>query len=89
MRGLVAVVVALAVAGAAAADSGEHVIQGDKSAGGIRIGRSTPSQVQALFGAPSTVRRPRRQSCMESWKGAKLTWSSSRSRTSRASRASP
>jgi hypothetical protein len=73
VRGLVAVVVALAVAGAAAADTGEHVIQGDRSAGGIRIGRSTPAQVKALFGAPSTVRRPFAQSCVQSWKGAKLT----------------
>ena len=65
--------VALAVAGAAVADTGEHVIQGDRSAGGIRIGRSTPAQVKALFGAPSTVRRPFAQSCVQSWKGAKLT----------------
>ena len=73
MRALVAVVVALAVAGAAIADTGEHVIQGDRSAGGIRIGRSTPANVKALFGAPSTVRRPFAQSCVQTWTGAKLT----------------
>ena len=55
MRSLVAFVVALTVAGAAAGAAREHVIQGDKSAGGILIGRSTPSQVRQLFGAPSAV----------------------------------
>ena len=73
MRSLVAFVVALAFAGAAIADIGEHVIQGDRSAGGIRIGRSTPANVKALFGAPSTVRKPFAQSCVQNWKGAKLT----------------
>ena len=46
------------------------MIQGDRSAGRIRIGRSTPPQVRKLFGAPSTVRRPFAQSCVLSWKGA-------------------
>jgi hypothetical protein len=73
VKGFVAVVAVLAVAGTAAADIGEHVIQGDRSAGGIRIGRSRPSQVSRLFGLPSTMRTPFAQSCVQSWKGAKLT----------------
>jgi hypothetical protein len=48
------------------------VIQGDRNAGGIRIGRSTPANVKALFGAPSTVRTPFAQSCLQSWKSARL-----------------
>ena len=48
----------------------EHVIQGDKSAGGIRIGRSTPPQVKQLFGAPSTIRTTASaQSCVQTWSG--------------------
>ena len=73
MKGLLAVVAVLAVAGAAVGATPVHVIQGDRSAGGIRIGYSTPAQVKALFGAPSTVRRPFAQSCVLSWKAAKLS----------------
>ena len=34
----------------------QHVIQADRNAGGIRIARSTPSDVRPRFGAPSTSR---------------------------------
>ena len=65
--------VALTVAGAAAGAAREHVIQGDKSAGGILIGRSTPSQVRQLFGAPSAVQTAAMgKTCKESWKNAGL-----------------
>lgn len=73
MRNLVAFVVALALAGAAFGATREHVIRGDRSAGGILIGRSTPSQVRQLFGAPSAVQTAAMgQTCEESWKGARL-----------------
>ena len=73
MKGLVAFVVVLALAGAALGATPVHVIQGDKSAGGIRIGRSTPPQVRQLFGAPSTIKTATTgQSCVQSWKGARL-----------------
>ena len=73
MRALVAVVVALAaLAGAAFGATGVHVIHGDRNAGGILIGRSTPAAVKRLFGAPSTNRALSEQSCVQSWKGARL-----------------
>jgi hypothetical protein len=73
MRALVtAVLVVAALAASAFAAAGEHVIQGDRNAGGIRIGRSTPANVKALFGAPSTTRAPFAQSCVQSWKSARL-----------------
>lgn len=73
MRLLVAVVVALAAfAGAAVAATDVHVIQGDRNAGGIKIARSTPANVRQLFGAPSTSRAVSAQSCLQSWKGARL-----------------
>jgi hypothetical protein len=73
MRQSVVVAVALAaLAGAASAAAPVHVIQGDRSAGGIRIVRSTPADVKRLFGAPSTVRASSPQSCLQSWKGARL-----------------
>jgi hypothetical protein len=73
MRGLVAVVVALAIVGAAFGAAREHVIQGDKNAGGIRIGRSTPPQVKRLFGTPSAIRPSASgQSCVQTWTAAKL-----------------
>ena len=50
----------------------EHVIQGDRNAGGIRIARSTPADVRKLFGAPSTSRALSDQSCLQSWKRARL-----------------
>jgi hypothetical protein len=49
-----------------------QVIQGDRSAGGIKIGGSTPAQVKRLFGAPSTSRVDSEQSCVQSWKGLRL-----------------
>ena len=73
MRALVAVVVALAaLAGAAFAATRVHVIQADRNAGGILIGRSTPAAVKRLFGAPSTNRKLSEQSCVQSWKGVRL-----------------
>ena len=73
MRVLVAIAVVLAVAGAAFAAAREHVIQGDKSAGGILIGRSTPAQVRALFGAPSAVQTAAMgKTCKQNWKSARL-----------------
>jgi hypothetical protein len=73
VRSLVAFVVALVVAGAAFGAVPVHVIQGDKSAGGIRIGRSTPPQVRQLFGGPSTVRTTAAgSSCVQTWRGARL-----------------
>jgi len=50
----------------------QHVIHGDRSAGGIRIARSTPADVKKLIGAPSTSRVTSSQSCLQSWKGARL-----------------
>jgi hypothetical protein len=55
-----------------AAPQPQHVIHGDRSAGGIRIVRSTPADVKKLFGAPSTSRVTSSQSCLQSWKGARL-----------------
>ena len=55
-----------------AAPQPQHVIHGDRSAGGIRIARSTPADVKKLFGAPSTSRVTSSQSCLQSWKGARL-----------------
>lgn len=52
--------------------TGVHVIQGDRNAGGIKIGRSTPAQVRRLFGAPSSSRVESAQSCVQSWKGVRL-----------------
>ncbi len=72
MRTLVAVCAAAAVAVSAAAAGGVHVIQGDRNAGGIRIARSTPADVKKLFGAPSTSRVLSAQSCLQSWKPARL-----------------
>jgi hypothetical protein len=73
MRAFIAAMFVLAaLTGSAFAAVGEHVIQGDRSAGGIRVGRSTPAQVKRLFGAPSTVRTPFPQSCVQTWKSARL-----------------
>ena len=55
-----------------AAPQPQHVIHGDRSAGGIRIARSTPADVKKLFGTPSTSRVTSSQSCLQSWKGARL-----------------
>jgi hypothetical protein len=55
-----------------AAPGPQHVIQGDRSAGGIRIARSTPADVKQLFGAPSTTRVTSARSCLQSWRGARL-----------------
>jgi hypothetical protein len=62
----------LAVLALALAGGDVHVIQGDRNAGGIKIGRSTPAQVKQLFGAPSTSRVDSEQSCVQSWKGVRL-----------------
>jgi hypothetical protein len=73
LRSLIAFVVALAVAGAAFGAAREHVIQGDKSAGGILIGRSTPPQVRKLFGAPSAIQTAAMgKTCKQNWKSASL-----------------
>jgi hypothetical protein len=62
----------LAAALALTAAPPQHVIQGDRTAGGIRIARSTPSDVKKLFGAPSTSKARSARDCVESWKGARL-----------------
>jgi hypothetical protein len=62
----------LAAALAFTAAPPQHVIQGDRTAGGIRIARSTPAEVKQLFGAPSTSRATSAQSCLQSWKRARL-----------------
>ena len=62
----------LGVALALTAAPPRHVIHGDRTAGGIRIARSTPTDVRKLFGAPSTSRATSPQSCVQSWKGARL-----------------
>jgi hypothetical protein len=49
-----------------------HVIHGDRTAGGIRVARSTPADVKKLFGAPSTSRVTSSRSCLQSWKGVRL-----------------
>jgi hypothetical protein len=73
LRSLVSFVVVLAVAGAAFGAAREHVIQGDKSAGGILIGRSTPSQVKKLFGAPSAIQTAAMgRTCKQNWQSASL-----------------
>jgi hypothetical protein len=64
--------VLLATAAAARAAAPVNVIHGDRSAGGIRIARSTPADVKRLFGAPSTSRASSAQSCLQSWKGVRL-----------------
>ncbi len=73
MKGLVAVVLVLIVAGAAFGATPVRVIQGDKSAGGILIGRSTPPQVKRLFGLPSSIRTDFTQSCVQAWSGLRVT----------------
>ena len=65
-------IAALLVVLVVAAPQPQHVIHGDRSAGGIRIARSTPADVKKLFGAPSTSRVTSSQSCLQSWKGARL-----------------
>jgi hypothetical protein len=63
----------LAAALAFTAAPSEQVIQGDRTAGGIRIARSTPAEVKRLFGAPSTSKARSAQDCVQSWKAARLT----------------
>ena len=73
MRSLVAFLVALALAGAAFGAAPEHVIKGDRSAGGILIGRSTPQQVGKLFGPPSAIQTAAMgRTCNQNWKSASL-----------------
>ncbi len=72
MRALAAVVVALGALAGAASGGSVHVIQGDKNAGGIKIGASTAADVERLFGAPSTSRVLSAQTCQQSWKGLRL-----------------
>ena len=62
----------LAIVLALTAASPERVIQGDRNSGGIRIARSTPADVRTLFGAPSTSRALSDQSCLQSWRRARL-----------------
>ena len=63
----------LAVALVLTAAPPQHVIQGDRTAGGIRIARSTPADVKRLFGAPTTSRVTSPRTCGQSWKDARLT----------------
>jgi hypothetical protein len=73
VRRVFLVTAALAVlAGVASAAAPVNVIHGDRSAGGIGIARSTPAHVKALFGPPSTSRLTSAQSCLQSWKRARL-----------------
>jgi hypothetical protein len=51
----------------------QHVIHGDRTAGGIRVARSNPAQVKRLFGAPSTSKARSAQDCVQNWKAARLT----------------
>ena len=51
----------------------QHVIQGDRTAGGIRIARSTPADVQRLYGKPTTSRVTSPRTCGQSWQGVRLT----------------
>ena len=67
IRALLAVVITLTAA------PPQHLIQGDRTAGGIRIARSTPADVKKLFGTPSTSRVTSTRTCGQSWKGARLT----------------
>lgn len=69
---LIVLCAAAAVAVSAAGAGGVQVIQGDRNAGGIRIARSSPADVRKLFGAPSTSRALSAQSCLQSWKPARL-----------------
>ena len=62
----------LAAALVFAAPPPQHVIHGDRSAGGTRIARSTPADVKQLFGAPTTTRVTSARSCLQSWKGVRL-----------------
>ena len=65
----------LLVAAALALAGGDvHVIQADKSAGGIRLGRSTPDDVRKLFGPASSAQQagPSAQSCVRVWSKLKL-----------------
>ena len=71
-RLLVLLASVLALAGAALAAAPVNVIQGDRSAGGIRVARSTPADVKRLFGAPSTSRARSAQDCIQSWKRVRL-----------------
>jgi hypothetical protein len=61
----------VAVLAAVLAGGDVHVIQGDTSAGGIRVGRSTPVNVKQLFGAPS-FSRASGQTCVQRWAGLGL-----------------
>ena len=72
MRVLAVVLTFAVLAGAAVAATGVRVIQGDWSAGGIIIGRSTPANGKRLLGAPSTSRTVFGQSCVQSWKSARV-----------------
>ena len=63
----------LALALALTAAPPQHVIHGDRTAGGIRIARSTPADVKRLYGAPTTSRVTSPRTCGQSWKAARLT----------------
>jgi hypothetical protein len=67
---VIAAVLASALAFTAAPP--QHVIHGDRTAGGIRIARSTPADAKRLFGAATTSKVTSAQSCLQSWKGARL-----------------
>jgi hypothetical protein len=60
-----------ATAATAAAAPAPHVIQSDRSAGGIVIAHSKPAAVVALFGRPSSQRADG-PSCLMYWKRPKL-----------------
>jgi hypothetical protein len=73
-RLFVAVAALAALAGAASAAAPVHVIQGDRSTGGIRIARSTPADVKRLFGPASSGRTSSAspQSCVRIWSALRL-----------------
>jgi hypothetical protein len=63
----VLVAAALAVtAGLAQAGGPPFVVQGDHSVGGLVMGRGTPAQARARFGAPSSTRKTA-QDCTLTW----------------------
>ena len=73
VRALVTASVAMAaLVGTAFAATDVRVIQGDRNAGGIKIGRSAPADVRRLYGTPSTSRVESTHSCVQSWKGVRL-----------------
>ena len=64
--------VVVMAAGRADASASVFVIQGDRSIGGLALGRGTVEQAAARFGNPA-LRRSRPPSCLVAWPGLGLT----------------